>query len=265
MRALVFFGRFPRSGRCKTRLGRALADFDASAAIYRELVALALARSRDLGDVAFACADASDVASCREMMEDIARECALTTVPNVLEQTQSSDLGERMVRAMEERYASGAKACVVVGTDVPDFTSAIALEAFALIERESVNDAGDDVTCDVAFGRARDGGFYCVGARSEACAALRSAFANVRWSARDTLERCVENCRRLGLRTNVQTLPELIDVDDVEDLDAWFASAKADDEERARVRRCEDIARACRARLRVEMTRKDAAPDVNAS
>jgi len=240
---LILFGRAPIAGQCKTRLGRALASFDAAAAIYRELVALVVARVQPLygrgARVVFSCASSADCAQCARMLEDTGSE----HVPCVRAQADVDDLGVRMTEALREAFSDGADVACVAGTDIPNFCAAHAEQCFALLTQGADVDSSRGCAVDVVFGPARDGGFYCVAARRGVDEALRRAFEGVQWSTPNTLECCLAGCAREGLSVNVTALPRLRDVDELEDLEEFIAEASEADVEFSRIRRLADILR----------------------
>ena len=113
--ALVFFGRHPTPGRCKSRLARSVGSDDAAASIYDAIVRVVLLRAtlsrvdRDETDeeqtrVIFTCAAEDDVAPCRALLERGGRWCVEDSAPStstaidVRAQTQVDDLGARDIR-----------------------------------------------------------------------------------------------------------------------------------------------------------------------
>jgi len=240
--ALVFFGRHPTPGKCKSRLARSVGSDDAAAFIYDAIVRVVLLRAtlsrveRDetAGDeqtrVIFTCAAEDDVAPCRALLERGGRwyvdddASSTSTAIDVRAQTQVDDLGARLVDAfrveLENARARGARdppLVCVAGTDIPAFSFAHARMA---LERAR------DERC-VTFGPSRDGGFYCVAATAtpDNCDKLSRAFADVVWSSSDTLAQCVANCKAEGMivRVDMETLQ---DVDDARDLERALAEGE---------------------------------------
>jgi len=223
---------------------------EAAAAIYDAIVRVVLLRTsrerddRDTGglQLKFSCASSDDVAACEALFATggrwraCARNARDAAAIEVDAQAQVDDLGARIVEAFRREVddaddarssdSSIGRAVCVAGTDVPEFSRALALEALAIVEGASTADAPR-----VAFGPSRDGGFYCVAARAtrENCDALARALAGVRWSASTTLEECARNCRARGFDVRA-TMPELLDVDDDGDLDVLLAERLAADD-----------------------------------
>jgi rSAM/selenodomain-associated transferase 1 len=191
----VIFTRAPRQGRVKTRIAKDLGDARALA-IHRELTERTLAAARGLRDaqvvVAHTPADAGD-----EMRAWLGDDLGY-------EPQRGRDLGQRMAAAIDARLSSGSSRVVVVGSDVPDLTTAILDEAFTSLHAS-----------DVVIGPAADGGYYLIGMK----ALHRSLFERIPWSSAETLARTLAAIRDAGL--GVHLLEILRDVDTVVDWRDW--------------------------------------------
>jgi rSAM/selenodomain-associated transferase 1 len=114
------------------------------------------------------------------------------------------DLGERMSRAMEGAWETGAGPVCLIGTDAPEVDQPLVEEAFAALEDGA----------DVVFGPAEDGGYYLIGLRAPA----PGLFGSIPWSTDRVLSISLDRCREAGLE--VVQLRTLRDVDTEEDLAA---------------------------------------------
>jgi len=227
-KTLVLMGRHPTPGKCKTRLAKAIGSDARAARIYETLVRIVLERVREpfmtrVGyDFKFSCAALEDVEPCAALFRPGGRWDVLDSgtprAPQVEAQVQVANLGERIVRALfSERGETTVntrgeeRMCCVAGTDIPGFGAKHVEEAFSILANGPF---------DVVFGPCDDGGFYCVAARSGANVEdkLEVAFDGVPWSSERTLRECVERCENVGLRVDATSLPELIDVDELDDL-----------------------------------------------
>jgi hypothetical protein len=156
-RTLILFARAPRLGAGKRRLAR---DIGAAAALRFERLML--------------------VRSLRRFGHDRRWRLVLAITPDREARRLGAtpqgrgDLGERMRRALA-RYGSGP--VVLVGADIPALNSTHIARAFSILNKY-----------DVVFGRARDGGFWLVGARHRL-----PHFGEVRWSTRHALEDVLAN------------------------------------------------------------------------
>jgi len=111
------------------------------------------------------------------------------------------DLGERLVSAFRDGFASGAERVVVIGSDAPDIT------------REDIESAWQALaTHDVVIGPAEDGGYWLIGLRAE----QPSLFENMPWSSPTMFQETV--ARAHAAKLSIHTLRQLCDIDTVEDL-----------------------------------------------
>jgi rSAM/selenodomain-associated transferase 2/rSAM/selenodomain-associated transferase 1 len=191
---LIIFTRHPRPGRAKTRLIPALGP-DGAADLQRRMTAQALATARRLArrrpvdvEVRF---EGGGPGAVRRWLGP-----SYTCRPQ-----GPGDLGERMRRAFEEAFASGAGGTLIVGSDCPVLSAEHLHRAFAgLLEH------------DLVLGPARDGGYYLIGARAGA----PDVFGGIAWGTGGVLEHTLAAARGAGL--SVALLDELADVDRTEDL-----------------------------------------------
>jgi uncharacterized protein len=122
--------------------------------------------------------------------------------------------GARLESALDDAFARGAGPLLVVGTDVPGFSSRSIEQALAAL--------GDDAD-RVVLGPSPDGGFYLL-----ACHRPIDGLAGAtRWRRRDTLRELVRSLRAAG-RT-VELLAPLRDLDRPADLEIWLAARSADE------------------------------------
>lgn len=190
---LGVFLKYPVPGQVKTRLAGALGD-DAAAAWYREMAELVLERT------------AADEAY-RRILFVSPEERILDFVRWLPDETflpqRGAELGERMAGAVSQLLGFGGYA-LLIGTDVPDISKAVIVQAF-------------DLLClhDVVIGPAEDGGYYLIGMK-QAHAAL---FDGIAWSTPEVLPATLGKIAMLGL--SYALLPELADIDTIEDYQKW--------------------------------------------
>jgi rSAM/selenodomain-associated transferase 1 len=113
-----------------------------------------------------------------------------------------SDLGDRMVAAIEAEMAEGAGPVVVLGADVPHVDLACVEGAVRALAGHA----------DVVLGPALDGGYYLIGVR----AAAPALFQDVPWGTDRVLRATLRRAERLRLR--VTLVAESFDIDHVSDL-----------------------------------------------
>lgn len=115
------------------------------------------------------------------------------------------NLGQRMAEAFKLAFDKSEKV-VIIGTDCMELTRNIIMEAFDRLEQD-----------DIVLGPANDGGYYLLGMNSF----HPELFENIDWSTEKVLEQTKARIEPLNL--SVFELPELIDIDTVEDLENSLA------------------------------------------
>ncbi len=114
-----------------------------------------------------------------------------------------SDFGDCLLHAIEQMFARGHKAAVVLNADSPTLPTALLNETAAVLARP-----GDRAV----LGPSSDGGYYLLGLK----AAHRRLFEDIAWITERVGEQTRERAREIGLELRV--LPEWYDVDDVASL-----------------------------------------------
>jgi len=132
-----------------------------------------------------------------------ARDEVRALVPDVAVIAQTSGtLGERMRAVMQEVLARGARAVLLVGSDLPDLRPRLVIDAFAAL------DADRDA---LVIGPSHDGGYYLIGA-----SAVPAVFDDVEWGSDRVLAQTIAAAERQSLK--VRLLDPIGDVDTVDDL-----------------------------------------------
>jgi rSAM/selenodomain-associated transferase 1 len=195
---VLIFVRAPVPGQVKTRLARALGD-NGAATLYRAMGRTIVDRLRSPSAPwhleAWYTPATQDAA---RMVSDWLDLSALALHPQ-----EEGSLGHRMDRAIADAFERGATRVCLVGSDIPDLDATHVAEAFRAL----------DGGTDVVLGPCEDGGYYLVGLR----AAEPRLFEGVAWSTATVLADTLQRASAAGMR--VHLLPELRDVDEVEDLD----------------------------------------------
>lgn len=195
---IVIFGRPPVPGRVKTRLARTRGPAFA-AEVYRALLDHAIGQAR-----------ASDLPVTLALSEPLDSLTAWRPPEGVRVESQAEgDLGTRMRLAFERRFAAGADAVILTGSDLPGLAAGHFLSARASL-------AG----VPVVLGPATDGGYWLVGQRAPGL----DLFSGVPWSSPDTL--AATRARLIALGASYDELPVLRDLDTVEDLRATLADGQ---------------------------------------
>jgi rSAM/selenodomain-associated transferase 1 len=112
-------------------------------------------------------------------------------------------LGDRMQGAFASLLEAGARAVLLLGSDIPEITPATVSAAFALLERDP--DA-------LVLGPADDGGYYLI-----AAARVPSVFEGITWGTSEVLVQTMSAAASSGQA--VALVERLGDVDTPDDLD----------------------------------------------
>lgn len=114
------------------------------------------------------------------------------------------DLGDRMARAFERSFATGATRTVMIGIDCPDLTPALLATAFNQLD-----------IAPVVFGPAADGGYYLIGLAQP----YPDLFRGIAWGTDQVFAQSRQILNAAAIPFAV--LPTLTDVDYPEDLPVW--------------------------------------------
>lgn len=114
---------------------------------------------------------------------------------------QGENLGDRMMAAFFELFQQGYTKIIIIGSDCPDLSGFIVLDAF-----DKLNEA------EVVIGPSSDGGYYLLGMIQY----IPDFFRDKAWSTDKVLSATLLDAVRLGKRCQVIT--ELADIDTAEDL-----------------------------------------------
>lgn len=187
---LIVFVRAPRKGTVKTRLAAGIGP-EAACAAYRQLVGLALGRI----------CETNFQVQLRFTPDDAAEEVLPWIRAGWKPAPQGAgDLGERILRAIQDSVTDGFSGTLVVGTDCPYFTASDLTEA---------RDALD--SNDIVIGPATDGGYWLIGMRKP----HECLFEGIPWSTSDVLETTRQKATKARLK--VHSLRTLSDIDTPED------------------------------------------------
>jgi hypothetical protein len=191
---VVVFVRSPVLGKVKTRLARAIGA-EKALGVYRLMAAHVINQARKAAPAAVCFTPAADLALVRQWLG-----ADLFCWPQA-----QGDLGSKMAGAFADVFAWGWKKAVVVGSDIPQISAALMLEALEQLGQT-----------DAVIGPAHDGGFYLIGFTSRTFAAR--VFDKVDWGTPTVLGQTIANMHTMGI--GCQRLATFGDVDDFNGLKA---------------------------------------------
>ena len=115
------------------------------------------------------------------------------------------NLGEKMLNAFRFVFKNDVNKTIIIGTDLPDISSAIIKNTFTLLDE-----------FDVVVGPATDGGYYLLGMKK----IFKELFIDLPWSTDKLFNRTLQVINKLNLEVSI--LPELSDIDTENDLKNWI-------------------------------------------
>ena len=112
---------------------------------------------------------------------------------------EGKELGDKMRRAIQDRFAEGYEKVVIIGSDSPSLP-------VSYIERALASDK------DMVLGPSTDGGYYLIGMKG----ALTEVFEGVTWGTEKVLQETCDHLVQNGVP--LELLPVWYDIDSPEDL-----------------------------------------------
>ena len=196
---LALFAKFWRPGKVKTRLAAALGN-QLACQVYFEFLSHLL---NQLGEVANHRTVVFYPARNREEFSGLCSE------QWELKSQSDGDLGDKLshyfFQSLESqgRLKDGAvsRKFVVIGSDCPRLDRSLIERAFEALDRQPV-----------VVGPSTDGGYYLIGMREF----FPEVFQRISWSSRNVLAETTSRLQELGV--GFELLPEMTDIDEVEDL-----------------------------------------------
>jgi uncharacterized protein len=191
MNALIIFVKNPVKGKVKTRLAASIGDKNALI-IYNYL----LDHTREI---------TSELPVSRYLFYDETINFKDNWPSQKFKKyiQTGKDLGERMQNAFQTVFEQGDQQVLIIGSDCIDLDSSIINEAFTSL-----------ATHDFVIGPAMDGGYYLLGMSS----IETSVFQNKNWSTNTVATDTLKDIKHLNKTCSI--LPQLSDVDTIEDLNA---------------------------------------------
>ena len=203
-RSVILFARYPQIGKVKTRLATRLGQ-DQVLGLYRCFVKDILATLRKSGypvSIGFLPVDREEQMT-----------AWLGPGPTYLPQ-KGADLGRRMCHAFEQVFAAASPPvdqALLVGSDIPDMDQGTLDQAFDALAHN-----------DATLGPAADGGYYLIGFNRPAF--TRKVFTGITWGGGQVFAKTMIKFEKAGLTVHV--LPERLDIDTYDDLEAFYRRAK---------------------------------------
>lgn len=183
--ALIVFAKNPIRGKVKTRLAATEGD-DMALAVYQQLL---MHTRKTVSNLA--------VDQIIYYLDETVQSEYWEGYP--LRKQSEGSLGQKMYQAISHELQIYDRVGII-GTDCAQLTSQVLTEAFDAL-----------LTKDFVVGPANDGGYYLLGMHQM----QEDLFVNMEWSTDQVFNETVN--RILMQRKTIHTLPELIDVDTIDD------------------------------------------------
>ena len=203
-RGVLLFVKDPEPGKVKTRLAASVGP-ERAAEIYRRLAEEVVRRLPEEDEVLVMFDPPEKGAEVEAWLGGLGAKAALDFLAQA-----PGDLGARLDAAFATAFAQGFAAVAAVGSDCVELTPQHFAEAWQSL-----------ATHDAALGPAADGGYYLLALR----APQPALFTDIAWSTGAVCAGTLARAAAVGLR--VHLLPQLRDVDTVEDWDAAAATLSA--------------------------------------
>lgn len=194
---LLYFVKYPESGRVKTRLAKAIGAEEA-ARVYGKLTQENLNCLTSLDNSIFHRVIVYDPPQAENLIKNWLPEetCFLPQ--------RGQGLGERLKNAFEWAFREGVKKVIAIGSDTLGLEAGFVEEASRVLDNH-----------DLVLGPAEDGGYYLIGlSRLEP-----GIFDGIAWSTSEVLSQTVSRASPLGLSYHL--LVTLRDLDQKEDLNEY--------------------------------------------
>jgi uncharacterized protein len=209
--AVILFVKLPEKGKVKSRLAQSM-DEDLVLRLYENMVLDTIDMLTGGGfplRICFTPPNARD-----RILEWLGQE--YHSFPQI-----GDDLGVRMKKAFERVFSEDVKYALLIGSDIPGLTAKIINEAFTAL-----------LTDDMVIGPADDGGYYLIGFRNKSFEP--GIFHDKAWSTRTVFRETMDELHNKSLKIHV--LPNLIDVDTMDNLKTLLAQVKGPTSEPSRTR-----------------------------
>jgi len=196
---LIIFTRYPEPGSTKTRLIPVLGA-QGAADLQREMTdCLAAKVKAAAGRLQLSVEVRFDGGSAGRLREWLG--------PSFSYRRQGDgDIGRRMLKAIIEGFQDGCTSIIIIGSDIPDISSAIIQRAFEELRKTNL-----------VLGPAADGGYYLIGLQKmDPDRLARKLFQNIDWGTSRVLAQTIAVADKIGI--GYALLESLDDVDRPDDL-----------------------------------------------
>jgi rSAM/selenodomain-associated transferase 2/rSAM/selenodomain-associated transferase 1 len=199
---LIIFTRYPEPGTTKTRMIPKLGA-EGAADLQRRMTDHLVAKAKTLMEQRSLAVEIRFEGGSERLMRD-------WLGPSFTYRRQGQgDIGRRMKRALVDGFQNGFTSIVIIGSDIPDISTAILQQAFEALKSNRL-----------VLGPAGDGGYYLLGMqKADNDQAYPELFKGINWGTNQVLSQTIATANHLGI--GYALLDTLQDVDRPEDLKIW--------------------------------------------
>jgi len=214
---LVIFTRYPEPGKTKTRMIPELGAAGA-ADLQRQITEHLISKIKTLIERRFLAVEIRFEGGSEKLMRQ-------WLGPSFSYRHQGrGDIGRRMQRALIDGFQDGYTSMVIIGSDIPDISSAIIHQAFEELQKSNL-----------VLGPAGDGGYYLIGMqKTDENQAYPELFKAINWGTNQVLSQTIAAANQLGI--GYALLDTLKDVDRPEDLKVWNHALRSESDSTAKKR-----------------------------
>ena len=214
---LIIFTRYPEPGTTKTRMIPVLGS-EGSANLQRQMTDYLVSKVKTLTEQQFLAVEVRFEGGNERLMRKW-----LGSSFTYRHQGQG-DIGRRMERALADGFQDGYTSIVIIGSDIPDISSAIIHQAFEELQKSNL-----------VLGPAGDGGYYLIGMqKADEIQAYPELFKTISWGTNKVLSQTIAAANQLGI--GYALLDTLKDVDRPEDLTVWNRALRSESDSTAKKR-----------------------------
>jgi rSAM/selenodomain-associated transferase 1 len=203
--AIIIFSRFPRKGKVKTRLAKTTGN-DFAVEFYK------LCSERTFDECRKFSFDETAVYVFYSDSDELVEIKEWTHNEFVYILQTGENLGARMLHAFKTVFDSGAGKAVIIGTDIPDISYRIIMQAMQYLGEY-----------EVVVGPAKDGGYYLLGMTN----LFRFLFNDIAWGTNNVFAETINKLTGHNIKKKILT--ELHDIDTEESLNAWLSEKEPGD------------------------------------
>ncbi len=196
-KALIIFCKYPLKGKVKTRLAVSLGH-DFAINFYRKCAGRIFSEASKLQE------NGVDVYIFYDTGDNPALVKEWVDKDFIFYRQRGNTLGEKMYNAFKKVFETGKKQAIIIGTDVPDLSSALLKKAFAWLDK-----------IDFVIGPSIDGGYYLLGMKR----LVGQIFSGITWSADSVFDKTIQKIDEL--KSTAEVLPLLYDIDTEKDYNNW--------------------------------------------